>query len=594
MNAQPITRFLVPGLFLIGVGVTPVRAAETLPDSKVLMRALLDEITRSMNLQMEDLEKPYFIQYTVEDSVYYDITAKYGDITASDRRRSRDFFSQTRVGSYELDNTNFADDQGGFFMFFGGGGAGGRASLPLDEDYAAIRQSIWWATDQDYKGAVETLTKKRAYMKDKTLPDRPNDFFKASIVEHIDPTATVEFDKSAWEKKLKKISARFNKYTQIQDSKVQLVVAAGNSYVVNTENTRLRTGDSGALLILSAELQAEDGMRISDSWDYYARLPNDLPAVEKIQADIDRVVGALTDVAKAPVLERYTGPVLFDDVAAAQMFRTILAEGVAGHVEPVGKQRRMPTGAGSLEKKLDQRILPRSFQVHDDPTAQREGDTHLIGHYRYDDEGVQAEKVDIVVDGVLEGMAMSRVPTKKLTGSNGHARRLPGRGAIKPAIGCLFIADDDGVSNEQLKARLIEAAKGEGLEYGLRIGRIRTMSIGSSQVDIFASFMRMQQRGGQEGLGDPIFAYKVYVEDGREELVRGLEFGEVKLRDLKRIVAGGNTPAVYNYVGVGFAGATPATSIIAPAVLFEELELSKIEQEHDKPPVLKTPLTRGS
>ena len=582
----------VVALLFSAMMTLPVLAVETLPDSKELMRALTDEIKRSMNLQMEDLEKPYFIQYTVDDSLAYQLTANYGAITSSDRHRSREFYSQTRVGSYELDNTNFTEETGGFFRFFGGrGGGGGRASLPLDEDYTAIRQSIWWATDQDYKGAVETLTKKRAYMRDKTLEDRPHDFSKASVVEHLEATAKIDFDRAAWEKKLKKMSLQFNKHPQIQDSKVQLFVAAGNTYTVNTEGTRLRTARTGTLLIISAELQAEDGMKISDNWDYYGPTPQDLPPVDKILPDINRAVDLLTKVAKAPVLERYTGPVLFDGIASPKMFRTMMAEGVAGQVDPVGTQRRQLTGAGSLEKKLGQRILPASFQVYDDPTVRKMGNTPLLGHYRYDDEGVQAERVNLVVDGVLKNMVLSRAPTRKLSGSNGHARRVPGSGTVQAAVGCLLVTDNEGVENKELKDKLIELVGEEGLDYGLRIASIRTAGIGSSRMDLFASFMRMQQRGGQQNLGDPIYAYKIYP-DGREELVRGLEFGQVKPRDLKHIAAAGTTPAVYNYIGIGFGGATPATSIAAPPVLFEELELSKIEQEQEKLPILKTPLKR--
>ena len=92
------------------------------------MKALVDEIQRSMDLQMEDLEQPYFIRYTVEDSILYEITASYGDLTSSERRRSRQFYSRVRVGSYELDNTNFADDSSGFFMFFGGPSGAGEAA----------------------------------------------------------------------------------------------------------------------------------------------------------------------------------------------------------------------------------------------------------------------------------------------------------------------------------------------------------------------------------------------------------------------------------------------------------------------------------
>jgi predicted Zn-dependent protease len=591
VNTKCNARHWIPALCTVAIGAMPA-LAETLPDSEALMRALADELARSMTLQMEDLEKPYFIQYTVDDSISHHLTASYGAITGSQRERSRDFYSQTRVGSYDLDNTNFVEEGGGFFAMFGGrSGSGGRASLPLDDDYKAIRQAIWWATDQDYKDAVETLTKKRAYMRDKTLEDRPNDFSKAPVVEYIEPTASMDFDKAAWTKKLEQASAHFKKYPQIQDSSIQLYAMVGNAYTVNSEGTRLRVADTGALLVVSAELQAEDGEKLSDSWDYYGRTPGDLPALDRLTSDIDTKVALLTKVAAAPILERYTGPVLFDGVAAPKLFRTMLAEQIAGRVDPVGTQRADVTGAGSFEKKLEQRVLPRSFQMYDDPTVPKIGDTALLGHYRYDDEGVLAKRTDLVKDGTFESMVLSRVPTKKQSGSNGHGRRSPGSGSAQAAIANLFIVDEDGLDEAALKRELLTLVEEEGLEYGLRVASIRTAGIGSSQSDLFAMFMRMQQRGGRQGVGDPIYAYKVYP-DGREELVRGLEFGQIKARDLKQIAAGGTTPTVYNYIGIGFGGATPATSIVAPAVLFEELELSKIEEERDKPPILATPIAR--
>ena len=593
MKAQLKARYLMLGLVGTLAGALPVMAVvETLPEGKELMRALIDEITRSMNLQMEDLEKPYFIQYTVDDSVIYQISANYGDVTTSERRRARDFYSRVRVGTYELDNTNFSGDDSRFFFAFGRMGRTGEADLPLEEDYTAIRQAIWRATDDDYKDAVETLTKKRAYMKDKSLHDRPNDFSKASTVELIEPTAKLDFDRAAWEAKLRKISARFNKHPQIQHSEVRLLVAAGNTYTLNTEGTRLRTPETGALLIITAELQAEDGMKISDGRTYFGRTPPGLPKVDQVLADIDEMVNNLTNVARAPMLESYTGPMLFHGLAAAQVFRTLIADDLAANVDPVGTQRRMPTAGGNLENKLERRIFPDSFQVYDEPTVPQVGDVDLLGHYRYDDEGVPATKVDLVVDGVLKTMMLSRAPTKKLSGSNGHARRPPGSREIQAAPGCLFVKDKEGLPDEELKARLIEAAEEAGLDYGLRVASVRTTGIGSSQADLFAMFMRSQQRGGRPGVGDPIYVYKVYVDDGREEPVRGCEFGQIKLRDLRHILAAGTTPAIYNYIGIGFSGATPATSIVAPAILAEELELAKIEQEHEKLPLLKAPLSR--
>ena len=87
-------------------------------------------------------------------------------------------------------------------------------------------------------------------------------------------------------------------------------------------------------------------------------------------------------------------------------------------------------------------------------------------------------------------------------------------------------------------------------------------------------------------LGAPIYAYKVYVEDGREELVRGLEFLPVQTRILKRILAGGRERKVHNSLS------PLSMSIISPAILLEELELTRNEQEFDKPPILASPATR--
>ncbi len=595
MNRNIVHSIVLIPLMIFAIAPVTLRGEsppnDALPDNDVVMRALVDELSRSMSLQMEDLEKPYFIQYAVQDAVTYELNASYGALTSSKRDRSRTLYTDVRVGSYELDNTNFAD--GGFGFGFGGGsrGGGGRAMLPIDDDYTAIRQAVWWQTDNMYKTAVETLTKKRAYMEDKKLDDRPDDFVKLDPVEHVDPSAELVFDKKAWEAKLKRISAYFEKHPQIQDSSVQLLAGASNDFVVNSEGSRVRTGDTGVLLIVTAEMQAEDGMRISDSRSYAEERINKLPAVEKVLADLDEMIVNMSSVAKAPMLESYTGPVLFDGMAAGQVFREMLAGGVAGSVNPVGTQRRSFQGSENLEKKIGQRILPRSFNIYDDPNIKTFGDTYLFGHFEYDDEGIKAKRVDIVVDGKLKNMALSRVPTKKLSGSNGHGRRPMGGGSATAAIGNLFIEDEDAVSSDELKQELIDAAKDEGLEYAIRVKSVRSTSLGSSQNDIMAFFMNMQ-RGRSGGIGDPVYAYKVYVDDGREELIRGVEFGSVTTRALKRILASGKDRTVYNYIGIGFGGATPPTSIIAPPVLFEELELSRIEQEQDNLPLMENPIAR--
>lgn len=524
-----------------------------LPDNDVVMRAIIDEMARAMDgLTLDDLPGPYLIQYRAQDQITFTMEATYGALLGSTRERSRSLRSRVRVGSYELDNTNAPGS-------YGGGGY-----LPIDDDYLAVRHAAWWITDDDYKRAVETLTRKKAFLKDKNIVDRPDDYTAAEAVSHVDPSPEVVIDPAEWEERLRRISSRFNEHGEVQDSSVSLFAAAANGWVIDSEGTRVRTGDTGAILRISARLQAGDGMYLSDGLECLAEQPAELPGTDALFERIDTLCGKLADLSKAPLLDGYVGPVLFDAKAATKVFDALLSDGLCARPVAVGSGG---WGDDSLEKKLGRRILPKSFHVVDDPNVKQFGDKLLAGWYTFDDEGVPPQRVSLVENGVLKTLVAGRAPTRKIKGTTGHA--LAGIYSEPEAhIACLFISDDEGMSDEELKSELIDAAREEGLDFGLRIAAI--------------------EGGGAGWLGDPIYAYKVYVDDGREELVRGLEFERVTVRALKRIIAAGKEQKVYNQTsGVAY-------SVIAPAALFEELELSKIEQEFDKLPILKAPASRDT
>ena len=353
--------FLIP--------VISAAANEAVPVDDVLMRAMVDELARAMTLQMEDLEKPYFIQFNAEDGINYSIDAQFGAIISSDVSRQRSLSSNTRIGSYELDNTNFSSRR----AFYGGASYGASVNLPIEDDYMALRQAIWRCCDRDYKSSVERLTRKRAYLKDKNIEDRPNDFTKESPVVYSEPIEKIEFNQKAWEDALKEISARLKKYDRVQDSDVSLIVAGGTSYVVNSEGTRVRTSGNAALLVVTAEGQADDGMRFSDYCRYFEKSVEDFPKVEKILKDVDAMAARLYARMDAPVLEQYTGPVLFEGVASCQVFRSLLSDGIAGKIDPIGVSRQSVSDLENLDRKLGLRILPRSFSVYDDPTGKKLG-----------------------------------------------------------------------------------------------------------------------------------------------------------------------------------------------------------------------------
>jgi hypothetical protein len=569
-----ITAILV---LLAAAGTVAAQADDAPPDP--VLQALLDELDRTMTLQLADLQRPYQVQFTVADRTTHRIGAAFGAVQRSDTDRQRVFRGRVRVGSPELDNTGFAGDGGRRRR---GGGRGGAVPLPLEDDYTAIRHAIWQATDRDYKQAVEELTRKRAYMEDKRLGDRPADFAPAEPTVALGSPVHVAVDHALWEQRLRSVSARFAEHPHLQDGEVDLTVEVVNRHIVTSEGTRVRCGEAEIRLALTARTQADDGDVLADGRVYLARSPAELPTVEELLAEVDAVAARLAAARQAPVLEDYAGPVLLEGVASPQLFHAMLGRGLAGQVDPVGTGRRRFRGTQNLERQLGKQILPESFTIRDDPTSPTCEGQPLAGHYRFDLEGMPAQPVHLVVEGRLVNMAMSRTPTARLSGSNGHGRLGSGE-SVQAGIGCLYVEADGGLDLEALRARLLEEAADQGLEYALRITALDEDGGGMD----LAAMRRFMQGGGDPMLRDPIYVYKVFVEDGHEEPVRGCEFGRFSVRDLEDIVATGLTPVVYNHVVGG-----PPVSVIAPAIILEEAELGSIEQERDRLPLLPAPHAR--
>lgn len=528
--------------------LTTCSAFADTPTDDVIMRAMVDELNRAMDLTFEGLPKPYLIQLHAQNRHTNTMSAEYGALTNSDESHNRLINVRVRVGSYELDNTNFRRQFGQF------------GTLPLEDDYEALRWAIWLMIDRDYKQAVENLTHKLAYLKDKQAEDRPPDYSAAAKVVESRPRKTLSFDAKSWERNIEQISERFQAFPKIQDGGVTLFAGTAEEWVVNSEGTRLRISDTGVQIEAHAELQAPDGMPLSDSITFLAEQPDQLPPLEKMISDVEAMLKKLTALAEAPVLEQYSGPVLFEAAASGRVFETLLGDGLCARPQPVGASE----DPQSLEKKLGLRILPRSFNIYDDPQPRMFKEKLIGGSYEFDDEAVAAQKVSVVEKGVLKNLLASRAPTRKISGSNGHGRS-GGMGDARAEIGCLYISDENAVSADELKKELVEAAKEEGLPFALRVEMVEP---------------------GEESIGDPVYAYKVFCDDGHEEMVRGMQFRPVQTRSLKRLLAAGNEPKLYNSIS------RVSTSFVAPAVVFEELDLAKIEREFNKLPILPAPATR--
>jgi len=319
---------------------------------------------------------------------------------------------------------------------------------------------------------------------------------------------------------------------------------------------------------VDAGTSAADGMRLRHWIPFNAGAFDQLPPAAEITKTIRQMAADLTNLRSAPVLDAdYSGPVLFTGQASAEMFARVLAPNLSGQRLPLSEQQQAQTNRSELVDRMNRPVLPRFLSVFDDPTAQRIGNQELLGHYQVDDQGVPARRVSLIEQGVLKSFLMSRRPGKDMPQSNGHGRSgIPGRETAQ--IGNLFIQSSEGKSYEDLKQQLIKMCQEENLQYGVVIKAL----IGD----------------GRSPIGSPVLTYKVYVADGREELIRGAFAQSIPIRSLRQIEAVGNDASVVNRLAGSSDLPTP-TSIVAPSVLLEEVELKRPTGTQQKPALLTHP-----
>jgi predicted Zn-dependent protease len=556
---------LLPLMALLAVIPFAAAAQTSNVPSDPVLRAMHDELLRSVKeLQFKDLDKPYFIQYTILDEDEYAADATFGAITSSTRNRDRVLGVQVRVGDYDFDNSEFV----GGSPFGGGSAPNGVLQITIvDDDYGAIRHALWLATDTAYKQAVEQLARKKAFVQNKMQDEKIPDFSQETPTNAVAAKRRLELDQPRWEKNLRDWSGIFKSYPAIQQSGVSLNARLIHRYIVNSEGTQTMQPSLIVSLQAAASVQAQDGMVLSHSVPFNATSFDQLPPAEQVGGAIRQLASDLTSLRSAPVLDAdYSGPVLLVGQASAEMFARVLAPNLSGQRQPLS-ERDQGNVRSELSDRMNRPVLPRFLSVVDDPTEKALGDRELIGAYQVDDQGVPARKVTLVQDGILKDFLMSRRPSKDRLQSNGHGRSgLPGRESAQ--IGNLFIKVSDGKSYEELKSSLIEMCKVENLEYGILIKVINP--------------------DGRGPLGSPVLTYKVHVADGREELVRGATANALSVRSLRQIEAVGNDSFVANRLTGAQNAATPVT-VVAPSVLLEEVELKRPSMAQQKPALLTNP-----
>ena len=509
-----------------------------------VLKAMLVELKRSQEkLQLGQLQRPYYIDYQVTE-IQDDIAdATWGALRTDQVNKGRLVRVVVRIGDYKQDS-------------YFGEGTGAVESMPTDNDEMALRRQLWLATDKAYKAALSGFTEKQAALKSVETESDLADFSEEKPAQSVRELTKLDVDMDKWKQTLRTTSDMFRSDPNLETSSALLNFRVLNRYFVNTEGTVARNGKNIYTVLFSGSDQADDGMHLERSHGWVVTRADELPKQDEIQQEAKKLIGSFEALKKAPLVEDdYRGPVLFSADAATSVFERLIVPNILGIRPDLGNPARTN---GEFASYYKGRVLPETFTVVDDPKLKEFDHQSLAGTYDVDDEGVEAQKVTVVEKGILTNYLLGREPIRDFPHSNGHGRTALA-GAPRPQISNLIFKAANSVSFDELKKKLIAMCKDQGRPYGYYV----------------------ETTGPQLS---PRLLWRIYVNDGHQELVRGAVFKQLDTRALRSdIVATGTDNYVYNR-------AEPLPSaIVAPSILFGELDIQRANRTREKLPQYPAP-----
>jgi TldD protein len=518
----------------------------------VMLRAMQTELDREKaQLLLPGMQRPYFIEYHLDDIDSYEAVANYGALTIEQGNHQRIVRVTVRVGDYANDSSTARGD-------------GAVQLAPKDNDPLALRYALWTATDDAYKNALRSYSAKQAALKRFQSTPTEKDFSPVKPVTSIGPLVKMDLDRAAWKKNIVEASGLYASdpsvksfSNDVQYSTTNIRAVAINRYLVNTEGTVVRQGYTGYNAGVSVGGQAADGMRLSRDNGSVAVNAKDLESPAAFRKRVLDDLKSFDALRKAPVVsaDDYHGPVLFSGDAAADVMNRLFVPNIEADRPEMGTTARTQ---GAYTSSLHAQVLPDAFNVVDNPGLTTFNGQGLVGAYAIDDEGVPEQSVNVVASGKLQNYLVGRSPIKDFAESNGHGRAAPGQPAHSHS-GVILFKSSQPLTGAAMTTRLLGLAKEQGH-------------------DVYA----VDTLGGEL---NPRLLFRVHA-DGTRDLVRGAVFDELDVRTLRSdIVAAGDDGTAYV---ANSLGPIPQTTI-APSLLFGDIGVKRASEEQQKLPYYAPP-----
>jgi predicted Zn-dependent protease len=567
MKGQLSFRTLLIG-FVAFISAWTCPAADRAPDGAPVLPPVLGAMQGELDRSFASLSKAdppaYFIGYTVSDRTYAQVSGSNGALLSSSEDRGRWLEVQTRVGSYQLDDTHKIAERQPSWTSPG-------TTVSLDDDLPVLRREIWRETDRQYRAASQALIKIKTsqQVQVQTTEGNAPDFSAEAPHVSVGPRVEIQVDRKPWEDRVRRYTAEFSRSPYTLNSIVTFTALGMNQYQTDTEGAKIAFGQVHYRLELFVQSKAPDGMDIDRYTNFDWLDPKEEPDDKTVSEAVQKLIHETEALDQAPLADPYAGPTLLTGRAAAVFFHEVFGHRVEGF-----RQKDISEGQ-TFTRKIGEQIMPDFISIKDDPTEKTLNGQMLLGYYPFDDEGVAATNVLLVDKGVLKSFLMSRSPLMDIPHSNGHGRRQLGYAPVARQ-GNLIVSSSNGVPFPELRQKLIDMVKQDHLPYGLLID------------DIEGGFTFTGRGQPQAFQVTPLVVYRVFADGRPDQLVRGVNIVGTPLVSLSKIVATSDKQEVFNGYCGAESGSVPV-SAAAPAMLISEMEFAKKETSTDRPPILPPP-----
>ena len=589
--------------------------AQTETFESVAFRAMQDEMDRNMaNLKLEKLKSPYYISYLITDANLFSVEAQLGTLVKVIDKPIRNQETAVLVGNHKRNNLNFMNEN----KLFGWYGGSFYVPMTLENNYDAVRRSLWVDTDGQYKNAAELYETKLAAINQQNIPKEElelADFSSINAINKIIPSPNIIFDKKNIETLTKTLSAVFANYPNLTKSGVNTYIYTADAMYLNNEAVKYKVPFSLVCVRVYAETVAIDGEPLIDYINLFFKTPEQIPSLDILKKQVNEMAALLTQLRTAPAIdESYSGPVMFEGEAVGEIVSQCFVDNpngllaarkqIVSSINLIQQYGRYLPKENKLEQLTDKKVISRELSVAAVHNQKTHNGISLIGYYEIDAQGVvPPTKTALIEDGVLRTLLTDRTPSLRNQNSNGHNVFAISDGSLTGTLGSgvIELTSEETKNYAELKAALIAAAKEEDYEYAYIVRKMANPMAGVSGLSAFTN----SANSDFFAVTRPLYIYRISVKDGTEELVRSTKIADLSLKSFKRIIGVADTQEAYNILqkgkleryytyrsGFALTGA-PASFIVPSAIVFQELE---VEKDKDialkKESVVPNPMTK--